>query len=88
MAHPFRRRLPISDEAVSLCWHLRSDSAVSTGDANVGELSVLENSVGGVEDRVWRELEEMLGDACACSRGNKVLEVVVREVGFSSQLAQ
>lgn len=73
---------------MSLCWRLRSDSAVSTGDANIGELSVLEKSVGGVEERVWREQEEMLGEDCACSEGSKVLEVVLREVGFSSQLAQ
>lgn len=53
MAHPFSRRLPISEEAVSLCWRLRSDSGVSIGGANMGELSVLENSVGGVDDREW-----------------------------------
>ena len=53
MAHPFRRRLPILEEAVPLCWRLCSNSAVSTGGANVGELGVLENSVGGVEDCEW-----------------------------------
>ena len=55
MAHPFNKRLPISADAMSLCWRRRIDSGVSTGGAKVGELKVLENSVGGVEAREGRD---------------------------------
>jgi len=49
MAQPLRRRLPISAEAVSDCCRRRRISSVSAGRAKVGELRVLETSVGGVE---------------------------------------
>jgi hypothetical protein len=38
---------------------------VSTGGANVGELRLLDNSVGGVDVREWWELDDTLGDCCA-----------------------
>lgn len=50
---------------MSLCSRRRCDSAVSTGNANVGELNVLESSVGGVETRDRCDEAEMLGDDCA-----------------------
>lgn len=48
MAQPWSIRFPISAEAISDCARLRAASAVSIG-GNVGELSPLDNSVGGVE---------------------------------------
>jgi len=51
IAHPFRRRFPISEDAWSDCWRLRIVSSVSTGGAKVGELRVLDISVGGVDGR-------------------------------------
>jgi hypothetical protein len=49
IAHPLRRRLPISVDARSDCCLRLRISSVSTGTAKVGELSVLEISVGGVD---------------------------------------
>jgi hypothetical protein len=82
MAHPFRRRFPISEEAESLCCRLRNASAVSTGGANIGELRSLENAVGGVELPEWCELDEMLGDVCVRSLYEvcKATEVAFRAV--------
>jgi len=56
-------RLPISAEAKSDCARRRIVSCGSGGGANVGELSVLDTSVGGVETREMSSLEvlAMLG---------------------------
>lgn len=66
----FRRRAPISDDAASACWRRRALSAVSTGRANVGELSPLDISVGGVEVRETGVLElTVLGEGCRTTVG-------------------
>lgn len=39
-------------------------STVSTGGANVGELNVLERSVGGVDGRERGDVEETVEDDC------------------------
>lgn len=62
MAHPFSKRLPISEDAASLCCLRRRDSAVSGGGAYAGELARLEISVGGVEHRDRWELLDAVGD--------------------------
>jgi hypothetical protein len=51
IAHPFKRRFPISADAWSDCCRLRIVSSVSMGGANVGELKALDTSVGGVDGR-------------------------------------
>lgn len=56
MAHPCSKRLPISADAVSLCCLRNRDSAVSGGGSKLGELALLETSVGGVVDRDGGEL--------------------------------
>jgi len=48
--------LPISAEALSDCSRRRSDSSVSMGGANTGELRALDISVGGVEEREMCEV--------------------------------
>ncbi len=60
MVHPLSRRLPISVDALSDCSRRRRLSAVSGGSANVGELSELDISVGGVDVPDRRESEEAL----------------------------
>ena len=51
---------------------------MSTGGANVGELRLLDNSVGGVDVREWWELDDKLGDGCAWSGcGCEMVEVAL-----------
>jgi len=57
MAKPRNIRFPISAEAISDCARLRMLSCGSGGGAKVGELSVLDTSVGGVEARESGGLE-------------------------------
>jgi hypothetical protein len=62
MAQPFKRRFPISAEAVSDCWRRLALSSVSAGSANVGELNELDTSVAGVEGCETWELDDTLGE--------------------------
>lgn len=58
---------------MSDCWRRRNVSSVSTGSANVGELSVLETSVGGVEEREMWELDEIVGDGPGMVSGQRLI---------------
>lgn len=94
IAQPLSIRFPISAEAVSDCCLRRKISSVSIGGANVGELRVLETSVGGVEDRDKWPLDALLMDdwslTCDCvvlGRMGRLEEAV--DAGMTvSQLAQ
>jgi len=55
-------RLPISVEAWSDCSRRRLISSVSARGANVGELKLLDISVGGVDDREPGDIDEMEED--------------------------
>lgn len=62
MAHPWRSFFPISEEARSDCARRRLDSSDSSSGMNVGESGTSENSVGGVEDREFRDSVETSED--------------------------
>lgn len=53
-------RCPIAADAASDWSRRRLLSSVSAGSANMGELRVLDTSVGGVDDRDNWELDETL----------------------------
>lgn len=69
IAQPFKRRLPISEDALSDWSRRRLLSSVSGGNSKVGELRVLDTSVGGVEAREIRDPDETLGEESEIRRG-------------------